>query len=70
MRTLKLQLDYVLARNIPQSDIRKSTAVWDVAFDSDHRPVLSSSQLQDTVPQEKPRSFSSTENRHGKSERR
>ncbi|KAK6760734.1 hypothetical protein RB195_021980 [Necator americanus] len=40
MRTLKLQLDYVLARNIPQSNIRKSRAVWDVAFDSDHRPVL------------------------------
>ncbi|KAK6765268.1 hypothetical protein RB195_025268 [Necator americanus] len=40
MRTLKLQLDYVLARNIPQSDIRKSRAVWDVAFDSDHRLVL------------------------------
>ncbi|KAK6760610.1 hypothetical protein RB195_021901 [Necator americanus] len=34
MRTLKLQLDYVLARNIPRS-----------------------SQLQDTVPQKKPRSF-------------
>ncbi|KAK6741645.1 hypothetical protein RB195_009487 [Necator americanus] len=27
MRTLKLQLDYVLARNIPQSDIQKSRAV-------------------------------------------
>ncbi|KAK6729565.1 hypothetical protein RB195_006546 [Necator americanus] len=27
MRTLKLQLDYVLARNIPQPDIRKSRAV-------------------------------------------
>ncbi|KAK6755709.1 hypothetical protein RB195_014226 [Necator americanus] len=40
MRTLKLQLDYVLTRNIPQSDIRKSRAVWDVAFHSDHRPVL------------------------------
>ncbi|KAK6756944.1 hypothetical protein RB195_015021 [Necator americanus] len=40
MRTLKLQLDYVLARNIPQSDIRNSGAVWDVAFDSEHRPVL------------------------------
>ncbi|KAK6735308.1 hypothetical protein RB195_018480 [Necator americanus] len=40
MRTVKLQLDYVLTRNIPQSDIRKSRAVWDVAFDSDHRPVL------------------------------
>ncbi|KAK6763542.1 hypothetical protein RB195_024024 [Necator americanus] len=40
MRTLKLQLDYVLARNIPQSDIRKSRTVWDVDFDSNHRPVL------------------------------
>ncbi|KAK6761755.1 hypothetical protein RB195_022727 [Necator americanus] len=40
MRTLKLQLDYLLARNIPQPIIRKSRAVWDVAFDSDHRPVL------------------------------
>ncbi|KAK6748093.1 hypothetical protein RB195_000989 [Necator americanus] len=39
MRTLKLQLDYVLARNIPQSDVRKSRAVWDVSFYSDHRPV-------------------------------
>ncbi|KAK6729031.1 hypothetical protein RB195_006218 [Necator americanus] len=39
MRTLKLQLDYVLARNIPQSDIRKSRAVWDVVFDFDHIPV-------------------------------
>ncbi|KAK6729512.1 hypothetical protein RB195_006515 [Necator americanus] len=27
MRTLKLQLDYVLARNIPQPDIRKSRTV-------------------------------------------
>ncbi|KAK6728717.1 hypothetical protein RB195_006014 [Necator americanus] len=27
---LKIQLDYILARNIPQSDIRKSSAVWDV----------------------------------------
>ncbi|KAK6750338.1 hypothetical protein RB195_002360 [Necator americanus] len=27
MRTLKLQLDYVLARNIAQSNIRNSTAV-------------------------------------------
>ncbi|KAK6755845.1 hypothetical protein RB195_014311 [Necator americanus] len=40
MRTFKFQLDHVLAKNIPQSDIRKSRAVWDVAFDSDHRPVL------------------------------
>ncbi|KAK6763285.1 hypothetical protein RB195_023842 [Necator americanus] len=45
MRTLKLQLDYVLARNIPQSDIRKSRAVWDVAFDSDHRRVLLSLKI-------------------------
>ncbi|KAK6763973.1 hypothetical protein RB195_024344 [Necator americanus] len=61
MKALKLQLDYVLARNIPQSDIRKSRAVWDV-FDSDHRRF----SLQDTVPQEKPRSSSSTEDRHGR----
>ncbi|KAK6740646.1 hypothetical protein RB195_008857 [Necator americanus] len=46
MRTLKLQLDYVLARNIPQSDIRKSRAVWDVAFDSDQRPVLLSFKIR------------------------
>ncbi|KAK6746495.1 hypothetical protein RB195_000018 [Necator americanus] len=37
MRTLKLQLDYVLARNIPQSDIRKSRAVLDVVFEFSHR---------------------------------
>ncbi|KAK6760666.1 hypothetical protein RB195_021936 [Necator americanus] len=46
MKTLKLQLDYVLARNIPQLDIRKSRAVWDVAFDSDHRPVLLSFKIR------------------------
>ncbi|KAK6728222.1 hypothetical protein RB195_005707 [Necator americanus] len=46
MRTLKLQLDHVLARNIPQSDIRKSRAVWDVAFDSDHRPILLSFKIR------------------------
>ncbi|KAK6749772.1 hypothetical protein RB195_002027 [Necator americanus] len=46
MKTLKLQLDYVLARNIPQSDIRKSRAVWDVAFDSDHRSVLLSFKIR------------------------
>ncbi|KAK6729233.1 hypothetical protein RB195_006338 [Necator americanus] len=46
MRTLKLQLDYVLASNIPQSDIRKSGAVWDVAFDFDHRPVLLSFKIR------------------------
>ncbi|KAK6763781.1 hypothetical protein RB195_024203 [Necator americanus] len=40
MRTLKLQLHYVLTKNIAQSDIRKSRVIWDVAFDSDHRPVL------------------------------
>ncbi|KAK6766308.1 hypothetical protein RB195_025917 [Necator americanus] len=46
MRTLKLQLDYVLARNIPQSDIRKSRAVWDVAFDTDHRPDILSFKIR------------------------
>ncbi|KAK6764050.1 hypothetical protein RB195_024397 [Necator americanus] len=46
MRTLKIQLDYVLARNIPQSDTRKSRAVLDVAFDSDHRPVLLSFKIR------------------------
>ncbi|KAK6754741.1 hypothetical protein RB195_013620 [Necator americanus] len=46
MRTLKLQLDYVLARNVPQSDVRKSRAVWDVAFDSDNRPVLLSFKIR------------------------
>ncbi|KAK6729195.1 hypothetical protein RB195_006313 [Necator americanus] len=39
-RNPKLQVDYVLTRNIPLSDIRKLRAVWDVVFDSDHRPVL------------------------------
>ncbi|KAK6761763.1 hypothetical protein RB195_022734 [Necator americanus] len=38
MRTRKLQLDYILTRNTPQSTI--SRAVRDVAFNSDHRPVL------------------------------
>ncbi|KAK6764199.1 hypothetical protein RB195_024497 [Necator americanus] len=46
VRTLKLQLDYVLTKNIPQSDIRKSKAVWDVAFDSD--PVLLSFKARST----------------------
>ncbi|KAK6737138.1 hypothetical protein RB195_019684 [Necator americanus] len=46
MWTLKLQLDYTLTRNIPQSDMRKSRAVWDVAFDSDHRPVLLSFKIR------------------------
>ncbi|KAK6762800.1 hypothetical protein RB195_023489 [Necator americanus] len=41
------QFDYVLARNIPQSDIRKSRALWDVAFDSDHLPVLLSFEIRD-----------------------
>ncbi|KAK6730590.1 hypothetical protein RB195_007197 [Necator americanus] len=45
-RNHRRQLDYVLARNIPQSDIRKSGAVWDVAFDSDHRPVLLSFKIR------------------------
>ncbi|KAK6763933.1 hypothetical protein RB195_024319 [Necator americanus] len=39
-------LDYVLARNIPKSDIRESRAVWDVAFDTDHRPVLLSFKIR------------------------
>ncbi|KAK6757864.1 hypothetical protein RB195_015593 [Necator americanus] len=43
---LKLQLDYVLAKNIPHSDIRKSRAVCDVAFDSDHRSVLLSFKIR------------------------
>ncbi|KAK6764741.1 hypothetical protein RB195_024899 [Necator americanus] len=46
MRTLKLQLNYLLARNIPQSDIRKSRAVWDVTLDIDHRPVLLSFKIR------------------------
>ncbi|KAK6757178.1 hypothetical protein RB195_015165 [Necator americanus] len=46
MKTLKFQLVYVLARNIPQSDIRKSRAIWDVTFDSDHRPVLLSFKMR------------------------
>ncbi|KAK6735994.1 hypothetical protein RB195_018954 [Necator americanus] len=46
MKTRKVQLDYVLARNIAQSDIRKSRAVWDVVFDSDHRPVLLSFKIR------------------------
>ncbi|KAK6735558.1 hypothetical protein RB195_018647 [Necator americanus] len=46
MSTLELQLDYVLTRKISQSDIRKSRAVWNVAFDSDHRPVLLSFKIR------------------------
>ncbi|KAK6763972.1 hypothetical protein RB195_024344 [Necator americanus] len=42
-------------------DLCEHRAVWDV-FDSDHRRF----SLQDTVPQEKPRSSSSTEDRHGR----
>ncbi|KAK6756170.1 hypothetical protein RB195_014516 [Necator americanus] len=37
VRTLKLRLDF-LTRNTPQSGIRRARAIWDVAFDSDHRP--------------------------------
>ncbi|KAK6749751.1 hypothetical protein RB195_002014 [Necator americanus] len=36
MRDLELQFDYALTRNISYSGIRKSKAVSDVAFDSDH----------------------------------
>ncbi|KAK6736931.1 hypothetical protein RB195_019555 [Necator americanus] len=46
MRTLKLQLDYVLTRNILQSDIRESRALWDVAFDYYHHPVLLSLKIR------------------------
>ncbi|KAK6765038.1 hypothetical protein RB195_025104 [Necator americanus] len=46
MKTLKLQPDYVLASSIPQSGIRKSRVVWDIAIDSDHRPVLLSFKIQ------------------------
>ncbi|KAK6736979.1 hypothetical protein RB195_019584 [Necator americanus] len=49
MRTLKHQLDYVLARNISQSDIRKSRAVWYIKFDSDHRSVLLSFKLESNL---------------------
>ncbi|KAK6735518.1 hypothetical protein RB195_018623 [Necator americanus] len=50
IRTLKLHLDYVVTRNIPQSNIRKSGAVWDVAFDNwttllDRYPALQTHQL-------------------------
>ncbi|KAK6735344.1 hypothetical protein RB195_018508 [Necator americanus] len=40
MPTPKLQFDQVLTKNIPLTDIRKSGAVCDVAFDSDHHPLL------------------------------
>ncbi|KAK6762471.1 hypothetical protein RB195_023263 [Necator americanus] len=46
MPTLKLQLDYVLTKNIPLSDIRKSSAVWNVAFDFDHHPLLLSLMIR------------------------
>ncbi|KAK6737358.1 hypothetical protein RB195_019826 [Necator americanus] len=46
MRTLILNPDYIPARNIPQSDVRKSRAIWGVAFHSDHRPVLVSFKIQ------------------------
>ncbi|KAK6743958.1 hypothetical protein RB195_010950 [Necator americanus] len=46
MTTLKPQLDYVLARKIPQSDFRKSRVVWDVAFDFDQSPVLLSFKIR------------------------
>ncbi|KAK6734590.1 hypothetical protein RB195_018028 [Necator americanus] len=46
MRTLKLQFDHILARNMPQSDDRESRAVSDVAFDSEHRPLLLSFRMR------------------------
>ncbi|KAK6762150.1 hypothetical protein RB195_023023 [Necator americanus] len=45
MSTLKLQLAYVLRRNIPQLSIRDSRAVWGVAFNSGYRPVLLSIKI-------------------------
>ncbi|KAK6734199.1 hypothetical protein RB195_017776 [Necator americanus] len=41
-RTLKPQLDYGLARSIPQSDVRKSKADWNVASDSNYLLVVDS----------------------------
>ncbi|KAK6755602.1 hypothetical protein RB195_014149 [Necator americanus] len=48
MRTLKLQLNYPLKRNIPQPDIRKSRADRDGVFDSNHCPVLRSFRISFT----------------------
>ncbi|KAK6727860.1 hypothetical protein RB195_005498 [Necator americanus] len=45
VRTLKVQLDYILMNNIRQSDIRTSKAVWDVAFDCG-RPVRLSFKIR------------------------
>ncbi|KAK6732542.1 hypothetical protein RB195_016735 [Necator americanus] len=57
----ELTYDNALARNISQSGIPKPRAVWEVAFDCDHYPVLNFKG----VPQEKLRRSSSTKNRHG-----
>ncbi|KAK6764300.1 hypothetical protein RB195_024573 [Necator americanus] len=46
MRTVKLYQVYLLARSIPQSDIGKSRAVRNVAFDSDYCPVLLSYRIR------------------------
>ncbi|KAK6732541.1 hypothetical protein RB195_016735 [Necator americanus] len=56
----ELTYDNALARNISQSGIPKPRAVWEVAFDCDHYPVLNFKG----VPQEKLRRSSSTKNRH------
>lgn len=37
---LRRQLDFILTRGLPQSALRKCRSVWDVSFDSDHRPVV------------------------------
>ncbi|KAK6763053.1 hypothetical protein RB195_023669 [Necator americanus] len=67
MPTLKLQLNYDLSKNIPFSNIRKSRAVWDVAFDSDNRPILLSFMVRF---QKRYRSSTLTEARLGRSEKR
>ncbi|KAK6754470.1 hypothetical protein RB195_013460 [Necator americanus] len=56
MLTLKLQLDYVLTRNILVSDICKCRAFRDVTFNADHSPVL----LIFIVAQEELKSFTLT----------
>ncbi|KAK6747140.1 hypothetical protein RB195_000391 [Necator americanus] len=49
MLALKPQLDYGLTKSIPLSDVRKSRAVLDVAFDSDFCPVILSLKSQKAV---------------------
>ncbi|KAK6729740.1 hypothetical protein RB195_006659 [Necator americanus] len=46
LQKIPTQLDYVLTKKISLSDIRKSRAVWDVAFDSYYCPVLLSFMIR------------------------